>query len=263
MKLFKITQFILISMLFNTAQLNAQPQEILEHRVWNKTPIHIVLPVGQERRIDFPLSIQLQVPSFVKLMSERIQITESGSVYWMASKSFKKQRILAVTDTGYSYVLDVEARPKGHRHPIVIIDERIAKSNANGSIEEAQLYDYDYVDLMRFASQNLYAPERLIKKLPGIKRIDIEKRIVPLVKGGDFIAESIAQWVAPTIPSLYVSAIRISSNSLTKKILDPRLIRGDFVAASSQHSYINSVGEDGDTTMWYLVSEQPFNEVAP
>ena len=68
--------------------LLAQPVDLIEHRVWNKTPIHIVLPVGKERRIDFPLSVQLQVPATVKALSERIQITESGSVYWIAREPF-------------------------------------------------------------------------------------------------------------------------------------------------------------------------------
>ena len=95
----------------------SQPVELAEHRVWNKTPIHIVLPVGVERRIDFPLRINLQVPRSVRDFSERIQISESGSIYWVAAKSFGRQRVNAITDTGYSYILDIEARPQGHHRP--------------------------------------------------------------------------------------------------------------------------------------------------
>jgi hypothetical protein len=40
------------------------------------------------------------------------------------------------------------------------------------------------------------------------------------------------------------------------------LLRGDFLAASSQHSRVNAAGEEGDTTTWYLVSDQPFDEVS-
>jgi len=241
----------------------SQPVELLEHRVWNKTPIHIVLPVGKERRIDFPLSIQLQVPASIKVMSERIQITESGSVYWIASKSFKKQRVNAITDTGYSYVLDIEARPKGHQHPIAIVDERIPKQDTSTGQSSGPVYDYDYVDLARFASQSVYAPERLIKPLPGIRRITVESEHLSLVKGADLITEPMAQWVVPTIPSLYVTAVRVTSNILKPITLDPRLLRGDFLAASSQHSRVNAAGEEGDTTTWYLISAQPFDEVSP
>ena len=243
--------------------LLAQPVDLIEHRVWNKTPIHIVLPVGKERRIDFPLSVQLQVPATVKALSERIQITESGSVYWIAREPFAKQRVNAITDTGYSYLLDIEARPKGHQHPIAIVDDRIPKEEANTRQSPGQSYDYDYVDLLRFASQSLYAPERLIKPLPGLRRIEIETDPLPLVKGADLLTEPMAQWAAPTIPSLYVTAIRVTSNSLNKITLDPRLLRGDFLAASSQHAFVNPVGEEGTTTAWYLISAQPFNEVTP
>jgi integrating conjugative element protein (TIGR03749 family) len=196
-------------------------------------------------------------------MSERIQITESGSVYWIASQSFKRQRVNAVTDTGYSYILDIEARPKGHQHPIAIVDDRIPKQDLNTSRSSGPIYDYDYVDLTRFASQSVYAPERLIKPLPGIRRVTVESEHLSLVKGADLITEPMAQWVVPTIPSLYVTAVRVTSNSLKTITLDPRLLRGDFLAASSQHSRVNAAGEEGDTTTWYLVSDQPFDEVSP
>jgi integrating conjugative element protein (TIGR03749 family) len=254
---------ILFVYIFSSCPSYAQPVERLEHRVWNKAPIHIVLPVGEERRIDFPLSVELQVPALIKTMSERIQITESGSVYWIASKSFKRQRVNAVTATGYSYILDVEARPKGHKHPIAIVDERIPVEDSKTGKPTKQPYDYDYVDLARFAAQSVYAPDRLIKELPGVRRIEINPDHLPLVKGGDLLTEPMAQWVASTIPSLYVTAVRVTSNSLNKITLDPRLLRGDFLAASSQHAYVNSAGENGDTTTWYLISDQPLNEVSP
>lgn len=251
--------FLLLILL--TSNLYAQPVPTIEHRVWDKTPINIVLPVGEERRIDFPISINLQLPNHVQQFSKRIQITESGSVYWIATKSFKKVRVNAVTETGYSYILDVEARPNGHKHPIEILDDRIPKKTTGTSQINSSPLDYDYVDLGRFASQSIYAPERLIKPLKGIKRIEVDSSEKNLVKGGDFITEPMAQWMVETIPSLYVTAVRVTSNSLKTEILDPRLIRGDFVAASSQHKHINPAGHDGDTTTWYLISNQPFDEV--
>ncbi len=242
----------------------AQPIDLIEHRVWNKAPIHIVLPVGKERRIDFPLPVQLQVPASVKAMSKRIQITESGSVYWIATQPFKKMRVNAITETGYSYILDVEARPKGHQHPIAILDDRIPPDESNTAAPAGPSYDYDYVDLARFASQNVYAPERLIKPLPGARRVNLDvHEPIPLVRGMDLIATPMAQWSVPTVPTLYVTAIRIESNSLDRVILDPRKLRGDFLAAAPQHEYVNPVGEEGSTTTWYLISGRPFSEVSP
>jgi integrating conjugative element protein (TIGR03749 family) len=253
--------FLLLILIQLSLPAFSQPTDLIEHRVWNKTPIHIVLPVGEERRIDFPLAVQLQVPASIRKMSERIQITEDGTVYWIASQSFKRQRVNAVTTTGYSYILNIEARPKGHKHAIAIVDTRIPKEEPATGLK--QKFDYDYVDLARFAAQSVYAPDRLIKELPGLRRLDVLPKPLPLVKGGDLITEPMAQWIAPTVPSLYVTAVRVTSNSLNTIILDPRLLRGDFLAASSQHGSVNPAGEDGDTTTWYLVSAQPFDEVTP
>lgn len=239
----------------------AQPNNNVEHIVWNKTPIHIILPVGKERRIDFPLAIKLQVPASIQARSKRIQVAEDGSVYWLATKPFKIHRVNAITDTGYSYILDVEARKNGSSNPIVIVDNRIKKSNTGAHLQRK--YNYDYVDMVRFAAQSIYAPERLIRKLPGIHRVQLDTSALQLVKGGNLITEPMAEWMAPTVPSLYVTAVRVTSNSLYKVILDPRLLRGDFLAASAQHAYVNPVGNDGDTTTWYLVSRQPFDEVKP
>ena len=256
-------RIFLLLLLFLSIEAHSQPVDTIEHRVWNKSPIHIVLPVGKERRIDFPLAVKLQVPASVKANSKRIQVTEGGSVYWVATKPFKKQRVNAITETGYSYILDVEARKKGHQHPIAIVDDRIPKDTSSNTGSGQPQYDYDYVDLARFAAQSIYAPERLVRKLPGIRRVQVESGEIPLVKGGDLITEPMAQWMASTVPSLYVTAVRVTSNSLQTVTLDPRLLRGDFLAASSQHAYVNPAGEDGDTTTWYLISSQPFNEVTP
>ncbi len=253
---------ICLCLIYSTGII-AQPVETIEHRVWDKHPIHIVLPVGQERRIDFPLAINLQVPELVRGLSERIQITEAGSVYWIAKQPFKRQRVNAITDTGYSYILDIEAKPKGHRHPIVIVDDRIPKSDGDSLSLTNANYEYDYVDLMRLAAQSIYSPNRLVKELPGVRRISVDAEALPLVRGGDLIIEPIAQWYAPTIPTLYVTALRVQSNSLDAVILDPRDLRGDLLAASSQHGYVNPVGQEGDTTAWYVVTDQPFDEVTP
>ncbi len=254
---------ILFLLMLWTIGVQGQPSDLIEHRVWDKTPIHIALPVGKERRIDFPLHVTLQVPASIKIASERIQISENGSVYWIASKAFKKQRVNAITDTGYSYLLDIEAREKGHQHPIAIVDDRIPAKDTVDSNGGVPGYDYDYVDLARFASQSIYAPERLVEPLAGVRRIPVDSTAIPLFKSGDLITEPMAQWVAPGTPTLYVTAVRVTSNSLYTEVLDPRYLRGDFLAASAQHAIVYPAGHDGDTTTWYLISGQPFDEVSP
>ncbi len=255
-------KIVTLILLLTSTSIMAQSNNI-EHIVWDKTPIHIILPVGRERRIDFPIAIKLEVPASIKAKSKRIQVTESGSVYWFATKPFKVHRVNAITDTGYSYILDVEARKKAYSNPIAIIDKRIKNEGGDTAANHQPVYHYDYVDVVRYAAQHIYAPWRLVKDLPGIRQVHVDTSPVALVKGDDLMTAPMAEWATSDVPSLYVTAIRVTSNSLDHVVLDPRLLRGDFLAASAQHSYVNPVGEAGDTTTWYLVSGQPFSEVTP
>lgn len=247
---------------------------LVEHVVWDRSPIKVTLPVGRERRIDFPVpGSKFEVPESVLHKSKPIQMREDGSIYWTALESFEPARVQFITPTGYSYFLDVQAiddskaKNKILDRPLVIIDTRVKqnddKARDQQTVASARTLDYDYIDLVRLASQSIYGPERLIKKLPGVTRIGVDTCPVNLYRGSELVTEPLAQWKAGTVPAQYVTAIRVTSNTLNDVIFDPRRIRGDFLAASPQHPLIKAAGESGDTTTWYLVSRYPFKEVAP
>lgn len=250
------------------------PQRLVEHAVWDKSPIKVTLPVGRERRIDFPVpGNKFEVPEMLLHKSKPIQMREDGSIYWTALEPFESTRVQFLTPTGYSYFLDVEAiddskaKHKILDRPLVIIDTRVKqnddKSRDDDGLASAKRLDYDYVDLIRLASQSIYGPERLIKKLPGVSRIGVDPCAVRLYRGSQLVTEPIAQWKANTVPSQYVTAIRVTSNALEDVVFDPRRIRGEFVAAAAQHPLVKAVMDKGDTTTWYLVSKKPFQESAP
>lgn len=246
------------------------PHRLVEHVVWDKSPIKVTLPVGRERRIDFPVAgAKLEVPESLLHRSKPIQLREDGSVYWTAMEEFAPERVQFITSTGYSYFLDVEAvaDKKALDRPLVIVDTRVKQNDDRAQdaqgLDAAKQLDYDYVDLVRLASQSIYGPERLIKKLPGVSRIQVDACPVKLYRGSQLITEPMAQWKAGTVPSRYVTAIRVTSNALEDVVFDPRRIRGDFLAASTQHTVVKAVGETGSTTTWYLVSSRPFSEMLP
>jgi len=233
----------------------------IEHVVWDTTPIKFSIPVGQERQINFPVPVTIRAPSNVVESSKPIQIREDGSVYWTALEEFETTRIQIITLTGYSYLLDVTAKKNAPSHPIVVLDDRVPNKESADS-KPSKRYNYDYVDLVRMAAQNIYAPMRLTKLLPGVTQESTPNEEYPLYRGSSLITQPMAQWKSPTIPSFYVTAVRVTSNSLKEEIFDPRLIRGDFLTATPQHPVVHPVGEDGSTTTWYLVSAQPFIEAA-
>jgi integrating conjugative element protein (TIGR03749 family) len=234
-----------------------------EHIIWDRSPIQVVLPVGTERRIDFPVAIKLVVPPDGVKASKPIQIREDGSVYWTANKPFKKMRVQAITFTGYSYLLDVEAKKASESHPIVIVDERIAGDKDEMSVaQRQQQYSYDIVDLIRLAAQSIYAPERLIKPLPGVTRVTLSGLACAehLYRFENLTTKPLATWQSPGVPTRYVTAVGVKSNAPDEIVFDPRMLRGNWLAASAQHSVIGPAGSDQDRTTWYLVSAGSFEE---
>jgi len=244
------------------------PQEIVDHVVWNNTPIRVVLPVGRERRIDFPVAVKIEWPNDVERNTRNLQLRENGSVYWTADIEFEKQRVNVFTFTGESYFLDVEARPDAPARTLVILDDRF-KDEVQTSDDEGRpkavksAVNYDSADLVRFVAQTLYSPRRLVTPLPGVTRIPVATDEVFLYKGQTLATHPIAQWKSPGIPAMYITAVRVTANSPHPVVLDPRNLRGDFLNATPQHGQVTAAGDDGDTTAWYLVSSRPFEEVTP
>ena len=261
----KLIVRIILCLLPILSAVTVQAAEQTEHAVWNRNPIRVILPVGKERRIDFPVPGDLKVPGRLLSLSKPIQLREDGSAYWTATESFPATRVQYITNTGYSYLLDVEARQDAESVPLIIVDTRVKSSVMSQDKTESasQERNYDYVDLSRFASQNIYAPERLVKALPGVSRVNVKAGARPLYKGGQLILEPMASWKSQTVPSLFVTAVRVTSNSLDDQAFDPRKLRGEWLAATTQHTIVQAAGSTGDTTTWYLVSALPFDDAAP
>lgn len=239
----------------------ASPREVVDHVIWKNIPIRVILPVGEERRLDFPVTVKIEWPRGVEEKTERLQIRENGSVYWTARESFEKRRVNVVTFTGETYLLDVEAIEGASARTLVILDDRFPPSGKKKTGRARTTAAYDGVDLVRYASQMLYAPRRVVDSLPGVVQIPVSTADVPLYKGGELRTAPIAQWKAPG--SLYVTAVRVTSDSMDPVILDPRFLRGEWISATPQHGQVAESGAPDDTTAWYLVSERPFAETAP
>ena len=242
---------------------NSSPREVVDHVVWKNIPIRVILPVGKERRLDFPTTVKIEWPRGVEDKTQRLQIRENGSVYWTAAAPFETQRVNVMTATGETYLLDVDARENASARTLVILDDRFpaqeAKEGARG--KKRKSVPLDAVDLVRYAAQMLYGPRRVVKALPGMVQIPVSTDDVSLYRGGDLRTSPIAQWKAPG--SLYVTAIRVTSDSLDPVRLDPQRLRGDWLSATPQHDWVDASGDTGDTTAWYLVSDRPFEEAAP
>ena len=114
---------------------------------------------------------------------------------------------------------------------------------------------YGYVTLTRFAAQQLYAPARLLKDLPGVVRVPVKRKKVPLVRGAAVTAEPLVAWRAG---DLYLTAVKLTNRTDRALTLDPRTLRGDWLTAAFQHNRLLPKGDESDTTALYLISKRPF-----
>ena len=73
---------------------------------------------------------------------------------------------------------------------------------------------------------------------------------------GDAVeATPLMAWRAGT---LYLTAVKLRNRSNTAQVLDPRLLRGNWLTATLQHARLLPAGNVADSTAVYLISAQPF-----
>lgn len=269
------------------AQVMLPESPAVERILWDKTPIKISLNVGCERLVTFPGTVRLGVPN--TLMSHLRTQSQNGTVYWLASEPFAATRIqIQDTQSGQFYLVDLSATATAGSNtrieiinattpglavalnaPTVVPELLRYNPDSPAAPVEAQSHSRkntptasDYTLLTRYAAQQLYAPARLLKTPPGIHSAPLNQAAIPngtLMRGGALLAEPVAAWRKGT---LYVTAVKLSNQSLRPVVLDPRLIRGQWRTATFQHARLSSAAGDDNVTALYLVSDRPFAEVS-
>ena len=233
---------------------------------WNRAPLTIHLPIGQERYIWFPGRVQPGVPP--DLISKlRVQAV-NDTIYLQASEPFETTR-LPVRDltNGDFYLFDVTTSEEASTTPLRVVkvtgrDEQAFVEGSEAAAEEEDATRGDgYLKLTRFAAQQSYAPERLAKQEPGIHN-------VPLASAGRPIKGLLGAAPLETIPvaswrgrgGLYVTSVRVRNRSDQTLALDPRSAVGQWLTATFHHHDLAPVGRPGDTSTLYLISDRPFLE---
>jgi len=231
--------------------------DTLERIEWKKAPIRLELVAGQEQRIEFPAAVKVGVPASIQGVLRTQSV--NGVVYLLAHAAFGSNRLMVrELDSGRIYLFDVTATEEGGPgHPIQIYvtgDQGRENDQATGGHEPEQGQP-DYIQLTRFAAQQLYAPARLVKDLPGIVRVPVSRDPVDLYHGGTVEAIPLVAWRAK---GLYVTAVKLTNRTEQALTLDPRNLRGTWLTATMQHHRLFPKGHEADTTAVYLVSARPF-----
>lgn len=251
--------------------LNSHALEILH---WERMPLTVPLLVGQERVIFIDKNIRVGVPASV---GDRLRVQSAGgAIYLKASAPIETSRIqLQEADTGALILIDVAALPaKDGQVPLepvrIVDDEPPAKRYGNQADTSAKAAQDPAIDtpeaherretpipvvLTRYAAQNLYAPLRTVESVIGIGRVSLRRNMAldQLLPALPLRAAALASW---RLEDQWVTAVRLTNTSGRWLTLDPRGLKGDFVAATFQHPDLGPAGAPSDTTVVYLVTRR-------
>ena len=249
--------------LLSFAQVDDAALSTPERVVWNKAPIAIPLVVGEERLVHFPDSVSIGLPQSLTPLLRSQSI--NGTLYLLAKQAFDPTRVMVRSETdGPIYVLDISAAPggvdSGSLPDVQVLLQSPQKppqdAGADQSTSDKQSQSLGYAALTRYAAQQLYAPTRLIPQQPGVVAIPVNPEPVDLVVGGKIEAVPVAAWKAGL---RYVTAVKLINRAQSPVVLDPRELRGSWLAATFQHNRLLPAGSEADTTAAYLVSDRRFD----
>jgi integrating conjugative element protein (TIGR03749 family) len=254
----------------------AAEEDQTERIVWDKTPIHLTLPIGRDRAVYFPVAVKVGAPK--KLVGRLISTPVDGTVYWRALEDFAPTLVLVQEIEGdlMTYSFYLEAVEQGASTAVEILRPRGRgvrgdSRNADYGAEDASPH-HGYIALTRFAAQQLYAPTRLLSEFPGVHRIPMPDRgPVALMTGigvdpgtmrpvgVDVEALPLIAWAGES--GLYVTAVRLRNRSPRALILDPRTaLHGQWLAITFQHAQLRPTGHAADTSAVYLISARRFED---
>lgn len=236
--------------------------------VWNKMPLTVVLPVGEEIRVTFPTDVNLQLPMAVTENLESLAPNQQ-IVYWKAKSPFDSVRAIATsTDNDTVYLIDLVAQQGALVESLVIEDpDRVVKQQATASPalqatqEQVQeLLDPPEILLTRFASQSLYAPRRLMPVNSDIHQQPIAALPAnfPLLRsqmGEQYRYSVVGAWSGY---GRYITAVMVINTSAISLQINPGLVMGNFTHITAQHLTLGAKGSLEDRTTLYLISDTPF-----
>ena len=221
---------------------------------WHNIPIRVVLSIGNERRVQFPAPVSVGVPASLQ-SALRVQ-TVNGTIYLKPRVPFTERRILVrELDSGQTYLLDLEATEGEVPNEAIVIEAVVRPDTPLPQVASGARTPPGYVALTRFAAQQLFAPLRLASALPGVARVPVQTQDVRLFADPEIAAQPLMAWRAG---NLFLTAVRLQNQGRKAKLLDPRRLHGDWLAATLQHARLLPAGHVADSTAVYLISAQSF-----
>ncbi len=260
--IFRVRSVLSIFQLLSLAVLVVQVQTADSVTIqWTGTPVNIDIEVDAERRITVPsaTNIRVGIPSDVNRL---LKVQVIGNSLWLtAQEPFDYRRMVVITETLGRIVLSIRAVTLDIPETAVVIEPKpdtVAGQSVN------TLPSYSFVELTRWAIQQLYSPKRLLNELPGVVQVSVDDELFDLFRCGrrrpSICSGGINAWAIAGWQSLhhYVTAVQIRNNLTESVTLDPREIRGSWRTAAFVHPKLQAKDKPNDTTVAILISDFPF-----
>ncbi|WP_051530312.1 TIGR03749 family integrating conjugative element protein [Halomonas halodenitrificans] len=242
---------------------------------WERRPLEIPLPVGDERIVTLKRNVRVGLPSALA-NSEVLRVQSAGGVlYLKAFEAFETHRVrVQDVESGDVLLLDLLAREGASSEEVLVVDSREASSDstssgssgaevtkASSSTKDASPRDVQHptatpvpVRLTRHAAQSLYAPQRTIEPLRGASRVPMRlpESLNTLLPSLPVTATPLGAW---RFDGWTVTAVMLENDDRQRAFeLDPRWLQGDFYSATFMHPYLAPRGSLEDTTTVFLVT---------
>ena len=213
---------------------------------YEREPLTIELNVGEERIIEFNEPIELGLPPWLSAQLD-VQNVE-GSLYLTARHPFTAHRVVVEAVASQRLVLlDVAARRASGKLPRIEI-----AVNGNLATDQSEP-PITVVQLVRYAAQQVYAPQRLIPFHPDIKRVRTTQLFADLYRHPQIESEAIATWKTDRYLILVLELRNLSDTAIDLK---PELLRGEWLTLGLTHRRLLPTNKRGATTVVFLVGRE-------
>ncbi|HVV67997.1 MAG TPA: TIGR03749 family integrating conjugative element protein [Gammaproteobacteria bacterium] len=244
--------------------------------IWKGDPIFVAIPVEKEKRLIFPEPVQVDLNGSLTTDQLRI-INNDQNLYLTAHQAFAKTRLFVTLKNSQQIILldvatDNQASPNTRTISLPKNTKStsiaVAKPQNNNPLNNATINSNqtvsadDYVNALRFAWQQLYAPQRLINQDLEFTRTPMHTTswVTDLVYGDKVLAHPEASWL---LNGLYVTAIELRNKYPHDTTLTARDLCGDWQAATLYpRTHLKPAGQKpDDSTTLLLISTKPFSDV--
>lgn len=250
---------------------SAQSEPRIEQRVvYADQPVSLSLTLGHEHRIVFPEPVYIDLPQRLARATASLQPDEQV-VYLTGRESVPPQRLIATATSGDRvYLVDIQVVEDGPRNDYRIESPELARTAHRDGAQpqeggatnstNSQPRNPPQIELLRYASQSLYAPARLqpvhaqIRQAPTPEYPD-GVALMRSTRGETFDYRVVAAWRGF---GRYITAVELINVTDLLVELDPRQVQGAFDAAAFQHTWLDKAGTAEDRTTLYLISDNPF-----